>query len=118
MVAFVLIGLTLVFAFPDMTRQYISNVFGLNTPQRLISQPFVAPDLEIIVSANTDEAGLLRAFRLAYTQAARVQHGEGVQLEEGSLTYLGGQTPVRVGEDERGVQYRVSMQGTILVPED
>ncbi|NOK59858.1 MAG: hypothetical protein GFH27_549291n50 [Chloroflexi bacterium AL-W] len=118
LVAFVLIGLTLVFAFPDMTRQYISNVFGLNTPQRLISQPFVAPDLEIIVSANTDEAGLLRAFRLAYTQAARVQHGEGVQLEEGSLTYLGGQTPVRVGEDERGVQYRVSMQGTILVPED
>ena len=118
LVAFVLIGLTLVFAFPDLSRQYISNVFGPTTPARLISQPFIAPDLEIIVSANTDEDGLLQAFRLAYLQTARVQHGEGVQLEEGSLTYLGGQSPVQVGEDERGVQYRVSMQGTILVPEE
>ena len=118
LVALILIGLTLVFAFPDITRQYVSTVFGPTTPARLISQPFIASDLEIIVASNIDETGLLQAFRLAYLQAARVQHGDGVQVEEESLTYLGGQTPVRVGEDERGVQYRVSMQGTILVPEE
>ncbi|MEM8532234.1 MAG: protein kinase [Chloroflexota bacterium] len=118
LVAFVLLGLTLVFAFPDVSRQYVSTIFGPTIPARLISQPFVAPDLEIIVAPNTDEDGLLRAFRLAYLQAARVQHGEDVQVEEGTLTYLAGQTPVQVGEDERGAQYRVSMQGTILVPEE
>jgi len=85
------------------------------TPQTLIRRPF-QQQFEIVVPAGTNEQGLSSAFQTAYLKLAREQYGEGVQLEQGSLVYIG-DAPQLVSEDSDGQRYRATVSGFILVPQ-
>jgi len=85
------------------------------TPQTLIRRP-LQQQFEIVVPAGTNEQGLSSAFQTAYLKLAREQYGEGVQLEQGSLVYIG-DAPQLVSEDSDGQRYRATVSGFILVPQ-
>jgi hypothetical protein len=92
----------------------MSGLLVTPTPQTFIQQSF-QHDVEIIVPVGTDAAGLQGAFEYALLEFARQQYGPNVQLQPGSVTYVNGQPPERIGEEARGVRYRASLQGMILV---
>lgn len=92
------------------------NIQATATPQTLVRQPF-QKQFEIVVPPGTDEQGLSSAFQNAYLQLAREQYGEGVQLQQGSLTYTSGGAPQLMAEEANGQRYRATMSGFILVPQ-
>ncbi len=85
------------------------------TPQTLILQPFQT-QAEIIVPAGTDEAGLKQAFEYTFLELARRQYGPSIQLQPNTVVYANNSVPERLGEEARGVRYRASLEGSILVP--
>lgn len=115
-VAVIAVLALLVLGYLFMRSGSLGGLLVTPTPQTLVQQSFQLDNLEIIVPAGTDDAGLQGAFEYALLELARQQYGPNVQLQPGSVTYANGQPPEQLGEDQRGVRYRASLQGIILVP--
>lgn len=86
-------------------------------PLVLVQQSYVARDIQIIVPTTTDEAGLKRAFDLAFTEVVRTQLGPEVKIQADTLAYVAGQPPEKMADTAQGSQYRASLEGIILVPQ-
>ena len=86
-------------------------------PLILVQQSYVARDIQIIVSAATDEAGLKRAFGMAFTEVVRTQLGPEVKIQADTFEYVAGQPPEKMADTDQGPQYRASLEGIILVPQ-
>jgi len=110
-----LAGGTIVLAFPDLVNQYLPGpASGAQpTPQTLVLQSYEINDLEIIVPPGVE---LRDAFRQAFLQKAREEHGPETQINNNAPpTFIAGEEPQKTGDDPRGTKYRASMQGFILV---
>jgi eukaryotic-like serine/threonine-protein kinase len=105
------------FAFPDVVNQVAPGLLSAPTatPPTLVLQPYSVSGLEIIVPPGVDVDD---AFRQAFLQKAREDHGQGTQINNNAPpSFLAGEEPVKTGDDPRGTKYRASMQGFILVPQ-
>jgi tRNA A-37 threonylcarbamoyl transferase component Bud32 len=87
-------------------------------PQTFVARPFTVRNVEITLSGSNSGVGLDAALAQAYLQLARLDCSCDAQLQPGSLTYVNGEGPTELEVLANGQRrYRVSMQGTILVPQ-
>lgn len=115
LVVIALLAATIALAFPDLAARAIQSIPALATPtpQRLIQQPFMVENIEVVVPPGGD---VRQAFVLAYTRAVQEQFGPQARINTSvPLSYVGGE-PEKISEDANGTKYRASISGFILVP--
>ncbi len=117
LVAIVLIGAALWFAFPDVVGRYVDLPISIPgsapTPAVLIQRPY-SVDLEVIVPPGGD---VRAAFEAAYTKSAQELFGPETRVNTNApLAFVGGE-PQLLGEDATGTKYRATMSGYVLVPQ-
>jgi serine/threonine-protein kinase len=120
LVALVLIGATVLAAFPGLLAQLpsidnlpIQNPLATPTAQTLIQQPY-SVELEVVVPPGGD---VRAAFEVAYQVRAQAEFGPGTRVNANApLAYIGGD-PVELGEDASGTKYRATVSGYVLVPQ-
>jgi serine/threonine-protein kinase len=114
LVVVVLIGATLLAAFPNLISDYVSlpGPAAQPTQQVLIQRPY-SVELEVVVPPGGD---VRAAFVEAYRLRAQAELGPQTQVNTNvPLAYVGGD-PQQTGQDASGTKYRATVSGYVLVP--